>query len=100
MDVERVAIIVLDGVGIGGAPDAADYGDEGSNTLGNVAARVRGLFLPQLGALGIGRLTEVMGVPPASDPIGAFGRMQEHSAGKDTTTGHWEIAGIWLERPF
>jgi len=100
MDVERVAIIVLDGVGIGGAPDAADYGDEGSNTLGNVAARVGGLFLPQLGALGIGRLTEVMGVPPASDPIGAFGRMQEHSAGKDTTTGHWEIAGIWLERPF
>jgi len=100
MDIERVVLIVLDGVGIGDAPDAAEYGDEGSNTLANVAARARRLSLPNLGSLGLGRLAAIEGVPPEACPKGAFGRMRERSAGKDTTTGHWEIAGIWLEKPF
>jgi phosphopentomutase len=95
-----VALVVLDSVGIGGAPDAAAFGDEGSATLPHVAAAVGGLDLPNLGALGLGRLADVAGVPPVADPAGAFGTMTERSPGKDTTTGHWEIAGVILERPF
>lgn len=95
-----VALVVLDSVGIGGAPDAAEFGDEGSATLQHVAAAVGGIELPNLGALGLGRVAEIEGVPPVSDPAGAFGTMVERSPGKDTTTGHWEIAGVVLERPF
>jgi phosphopentomutase len=99
-NVRAVVLIVLDSVGIGGAPDAADFGDEGSATLQHVAEAVGGLSLPNLGRLGLGRVATVAGVPPAPQPDGAFGAMIERSAGKDTTTGHWEIAGIILERPF
>ncbi|MGC8838396.1 MAG: phosphopentomutase [Anaerolineae bacterium] len=95
----RAILIVLDSVGIGAAPDAADYGDEGSNTLANTARAVGGLHLPNLGHLGLGNLTDVLGVPPEPHPAAAYGRMQPSSAGKDTTTGHWEIAGIISTRP-
>lgn len=98
--INRVNLIVLDSVGCGDAPDAGAYGDEGSNTLGNIARVVGGLKLPHLGALGLGNLTGIQGVPPVERARGAFGRMTEQSAGKDTTTGHWELAGIILDKPF
>ncbi len=98
--VSRVILIVLDSVGCGDAPDAAAYGDEGSNTLANTARAVGGLKLPHLGALGLGNLTDIQGVPPTGNARGAYGRLTEVSAGKDTTTGHWEIAGVPLDRPF
>jgi phosphopentomutase len=95
----RVAIVVLDGVGVGGAPDAAAFGDEGSNTLGNVALAVGGIALPSLGALGLGRVLDLEGVPECASPGASWGRMTEASAGKDTTSGHWEIAGLVVDRP-
>lgn len=95
-----VALIVLDSVGIGDAPDATEFGDEGSATLQHIAESVGGLDLPNLGALGLGNVAGVAGVPPRSAPSAAHGAMIERSPGKDTTTGHWEIAGIRLERPF
>ena len=95
-----VALVVLDSVGIGEAPDAADFGDEGSATLPHIAEAVGGISLPNLGALGLGNITTIAGVPPIESPRGAFGSMIESSPGKDTTTGHWEIAGIILDRPF
>ena len=98
--VKRVILIVLDSVGCGDAPDAASYGDEGSNTLGNIARTVGGLRLPNMGNLGLGNLTHIHGVPPAQSASGAFGRLTETSAGKDTTTGHWELAGVILDKPF
>jgi phosphopentomutase len=91
---------VLDSVGIGGAPDAAEFGDEGSATLPHVAEAVGGISLPNLGRLGLGRLAGIPGVPPVDTPAGAFGAMTERSPGKDTTTGHWEIAGVVLDQAF
>ncbi len=99
MKVRRIVLIVLDSVGVGAMPDAAEYGDEGSNTLGNTARAIGGLHLPHLGALGLGNITEVAGVPPISHPQGAYGRMAEQSRGKDTTVGHWELAGLISPRP-
>ena len=96
----RTALIVLDGIGVGELPDAGRFGDEGSNTLRNTALAVGGLNLPHLGRLGLGRILDLPGVPPDPAPIGCFGRMAEQSAGKDTTTGHWELAGVILDRPF
>src|SRR5690606_39301992 len=84
---------------VGEAPDAARYGDEGSNTLANTARAVGGLHLPNLARLGLGKLAPIPGVPDEPHPQGAYGIMQEQSAGKDTTTGHWEIAGLVLDRP-
>ena len=95
-----MALVVLDSVGIGGAPDAADFGDEGSATLQHVAEAVGGLALPNLQALGLANIVAIAGVPPAERPAGAFGCLVERSPGKDTTTGHWELAGVILERPF
>lgn len=100
MKVKRVALFVLDSVGVGALPDAAKYGDSGTNTLGNTARAVGGLKLPNLGRLGLGNIIEVAGVPPAASPEASYGRMAERSAGKDTTTGHWEMAGLILENPF
>jgi len=97
--VDRVFIVVLDSLGVGALPDAAAYGDEGSNTLGNTARALGGISLPNLGALGIGNLTEVMGVPP-QPPAGACARAAYRSPGKDTTTGHWEMCGVTLDKPF
>ncbi|MGH2748155.1 MAG: phosphopentomutase [Actinomycetota bacterium] len=98
--VRTVALIILDSVGIGGAPDAADFGDEGSATLQHVAAAVGGLSLPNLGRLGLGNLGEIPGTAATTSPQGAHGVMVERSPGKDTTTGHWELAGVILERAF
>src|SRR2546428_1779814 len=100
----RVIVIVLDSVGIGELPDAAAYGDEGSNTLGNIARQVP-LKIPTLRSLGLGRLVS-LGSHAAnldgslSPVIGAYGRMAEASPGKDSVTGHWEMMGIVLDRPF
>jgi phosphopentomutase len=94
-----VVLITLDGCGIGALPDAARYGDVGANTLGHVAEACGGLKLPNLQALGLGNILELPGVPPVAAPLGGWGRMAEASAGKDTTTGHWEIAGIIEPNP-
>jgi phosphopentomutase len=96
----RAAIIVLDGVGIGEAPDAAQYGDVGSNTLGNLSRAVGGMDLPNLARAGLGNIASLLGVDPRTDATGAWGLMIPRSAGKDSTTGHWEIAGVHLARPF
>ena len=97
----RAAIIVLDGVGIGEAPDAAAYGDGGSDTLGNLSRAVEGgLVLPNLERAGLGNIAELRGVRRVEHPQGAWGLMEPRSAGKDSTTGHWEIAGVQLVRPF
>jgi phosphopentomutase len=96
----RAAIIVLDGVGTGSAPDADLYGDAGSNTLGNVARAVGGLRLPVLESLGLGRCTDLMGVAAVSSPSAAHGLCEPASPGKDSTTGHWELCGVILESPF
>jgi phosphopentomutase len=98
--VPRVLVLVCDSFGVGDAPDADAYGDAGSNTLGNCARVVGGLDAPNLGALGLGLLTPIEGVAPRAEPGTAHGRLTEASAGKDTTTGHWEMMGIVLERPF
>jgi phosphopentomutase len=91
----RVVLLVLDGVGVGAAADAAAYGDEGSNSVGNTARAVGGLCLPNMGMLGLGNICSIEGVPPVTDARGAFGRMAELSRGKDTVIGHWELAGIY-----
>jgi phosphopentomutase len=96
----RVIVIVMDSVGIGELPDAAAYGDEGSNTLGNISAHVR-LQLPTLSALGLTRLVALRDQPaPPVAPMAAYGRMREASPGKDSVTGHWELMGLVLDRPF
>ena len=97
---KRAAIIILDGVGIGEAPDAAKYGDTGSDTLGNVARASGGLKLPRLERLGLGNIRPLEGVARRGDAAGAWGAMLPASAGKDSTAGHWEIAGVHLDRPF
>jgi phosphopentomutase len=97
--VKRVILIVLDSMGVGELPDAVEYGDEGSNTLANTAKAVGGLSLPHMQELGLGNITAIEGVPPCDEPLGAYGRMAEASAGKDTTTGHWEIAGVYSPQP-
>jgi phosphopentomutase len=96
----RAAIIVLDGVGAGEAPDASDYGDVGSDTLANTARAVGGFDLHALESLGLGRIKRIEGLSAAPAPTGAWGIMEPRSAGKDSTTGHWEIAGLHLARPF
>jgi phosphopentomutase len=98
--VPRVLLLVCDSFGIGDAPDAEAYGDEGSDTLGNCARVVGGIDAPNLAALGLGLLTEIQGVVPRAEAGTAHGRLTERSAGKDTTTGHWEMAGIVLDHPF
>ncbi len=96
----KVVVVVLDGVGVGEAPDAADFGDTGSDSIGNTSRALGGLDLPHLGRLGLGHLTAIEGTPPAAQPDGAYGRLAEVSAGKDSTTGHWEMCGIVTARAF
>lgn len=100
-------LIVLDSVGIGAAPDAADYGDAGASSLAHTADAVGGLALPTLQTMGLGNISDLIpggsairGVPPVAPPCASFGAMREVSRGKDTTTGHWEIAGLRIDRPF
>jgi phosphopentomutase len=95
----RACVIVLDAVGAGELPDAADYGDEGSDTLGNVARAVGGLDLPNLEQLGLGNVAELEGCPPQPGAPAVAGRLRERSKGKDTTTGHWELMGIVTPDP-
>jgi phosphopentomutase len=96
---DRVILIVLDGVGVGELPDAGEYGDRGSDTLGNIARAVP-LRLPTLRRLGLDRVAPALGVPQLNPPSGAFGRMAERSPGKDSVTGHWELMGLVLDHPF
>jgi phosphopentomutase len=96
----RIICIVLDGVGVGELPDAGLYGDEGSNSLGNTSRLVGALRLPVLGKLGIGHIVDIEGVPPAEEPSGLYGKMKPLSPGKDSTSGHWELMGCVLDRPF
>jgi phosphopentomutase len=96
---ERAVVIVLDGVGAGRAPDAAAYGDAGANCLTNTAQTNGGLALPHLGTLGLGNITPIAGTPPTDSAVGAFGRLIEQAAGKDSTTGHWELMGLTLRQP-
>ena len=98
--ISRAIIIVLDGLGVGELPDASDYGDVGSDTLGNMARALGGLSLPNMEALGLGNIGDFGGIRKVPDCKGAYGKMAEASKGKDTTTGHWEMTGILLERPF
>ncbi len=93
----RALLLILDSVGCGHAPDAADYGDAGADTLGHIFAARPALALPALFSLGLG---QIIAADHAPDPIASYGRMRERSVGKDTTTGHWEIAGVILDQPF
>lgn len=97
----RVLCFVLDSAGVGALPDASEYGDApAANTIGNVAQRLGGLHVPNFERLGLGRITAIRGVAPVLDPPAAIGRLAERSRGKDTITGHWEMAGIVTEVPF
>jgi phosphopentomutase len=96
---QKAAIVVMDGLGAGEAPDAAAFGDVGSNTLGNMSRAVGGVALPNFERLGLGRIVEMEGVGAAPTPTSSWGRMQERSAGKDTTTGHWEMSGVVVKDP-
>lgn len=98
--IDRVTLIIMDSVGIGALPDAGKYGDADSNTLANCARAVGGLKLPHLSRLGLGNIDSILGVPPVTQPLAAYGKMAEQSPGKDTTTGHWEISGLILSAPF
>jgi len=96
---DRVIWIVLDSVGIGALPDAADYDDVGRSTLGHIA-EARPLRIPNLAKLGLGNIAPLQHIPPAAQPLASFGKGATHSPGKDTTTGHWEMAGVWLSQAF
>jgi phosphopentomutase len=98
--VGRFVVIVIDSCGAGALPDADAYGDGGANTLGNTAKRVGGLHLPTMQSWGLGNLTEIAGCPKAVSPRASFGTMAELSHGKDTTTGHWEMVGVVLDKGF
>ena len=100
MEIKRVVVIVLDGVGVGEAPDANLYGDVGSNSLGNTAQAIGGLDLPNFEKLGLGHITSIKGVRPITNPDGSFGKLRPKSSGKDTVSGHWELMGIYLPKPF
>jgi phosphopentomutase len=100
MPVNRFVVIVLDSVGIGEGPDAAAFGDVGSHTLGNTARVVNGLQVPHMEAMGLANIAILEGVLPQTKPQAAYGKMAETSAGKDTSTGHWELMGIHLDSPF
>lgn len=96
----KALLLVCDSFGVGEAPDADAYGDLGSDTIGNTARAVGGISAPNLAGLGLGLLTDAPGIEPAARPGTAHGKMRERSAGKDTTTGHWEVCGLIVDRPF
>ena len=99
MTFNRIVLIVLDGAGIGAMPDAPEWGDAGSDTFGHILES-RKLHLPNLQRYGLGNIRPLKDLPPLENPIGSYGRCALRSNGKDTTTGHWEMAGIILERAF
>jgi phosphopentomutase len=100
MKIDRIAVIVLDGVGAGALPDADKYGDVGSNSLSNTARVLGGIDLPNMGEIGLGNITPIEGVPPRTETRGAYGKCAEISKGKDSVTGHWELMGIEVSTPF
>ncbi len=100
MSVGRVIWIVLDGVGVGALPDAGLYGDADAATLPNVASACGGLSLPNMQKLGLGSLADIAGVAPVTKPTGAYGRLAEKASGKDSIVGHWELAGVVVDKPF
>jgi len=100
VEIKRIFFLVLDACGVGELPDAAEYGDAGSNTIANTARAVGGLFCPNLERLGLGRITPVDGISADVEALGGYGKMAEQSAGKDSTSGHWELAGLITKRPF
>ncbi len=97
---KRVILIVLDSVGIGASPDADQYGDTGCNTLANIAKKLNGISLPNMEAMGLGNIAPIEGVSVVTKPKAFFGKLQEASNAKDTTVGHWEIAGVITKKPF
>ncbi|AIY09966.1 phosphopentomutase [Paenibacillus polymyxa] len=97
---QRIHLIVLDSVGIGEAPDAAAFGDEGADTLGHIAEKMNGLYMPNMAALGLSNIKEIQGIPKDNHPAAFWTKMQEASNGKDTMTGHWEIMGLRIDVPF
>ncbi len=100
MDTKRAIILVIDACGVGALPDAATYDDEGASTIPHCAEAVGGLRMPACQRLGLGNIVPIRGVPPVERPVGAYGKMAEVSAGKDSTTGHWEIGGVITPTPF
>lgn len=96
---KKVTLIVLDSVGMGALPDAADYGDSGSDTIGNISKHVGGLRLPNMEKLGLGNIDGINGIVKSENITGSYGKCAELSKGKDTITGHWEISGVILEKP-
>jgi phosphopentomutase len=98
-NLKRAIVVVLDGVGAGANPDAHAYGDDGASSLEHCAQATGGLELPNLGQIGIGNITPIQGTPPTEHAWGAYGRMAETAAGKDSTTGHWEMMGVVLHKP-
>src|SRR2546426_1705617 len=96
---KRAMLVVLDGVGAGANPDAHAYGDDGASSLEHCAQAIGGLALPHLGSIGLGNITPIEGTPPTASAGGAYGRMSEAGAGKDSTTGHWEMTGVVLQKP-
>ena len=100
MKFERIAVIVLDSVGIGELPDSAAYGDVGAHTLGHIAQAAPGMELPNMRKLGLANIAPIADWQGESQATGYYGRMTEVSAGKDTMTGHWELMGLRIDRPF
>lgn len=100
MKYNRIFLIVMDSVGIGEAPDAKKYDDIGADTLGHIAEHMNGLHMPNMEKLGLGNIREIKGIPKAAQPLAYYTKMQEKSAGKDTMTGHWEIMGLYIDKPF
>jgi len=96
---KRAILVVLDGVGVGANPDAHAYGDDGASSLEHCAQAVGGLELPNLGRIGLGNITPILGTPPTDKALGSYGRMAEAATGKDSTTGHWEMTGVVLHKP-
>lgn len=97
---KRVHLVVLDSVGIGEAPDAHLFGDEGADTLGHIAREMKGLKMPNMAKLGLSNIREIEGIPATDEPMAMYGKMAEASVGKDTMTGHWEIMGLNIKEPF
>ena len=97
---KRVFTIVLDSLGVGALPDAPEYGDAGTDTLGHIAERVEDFHIPNLQKLGIANMHTLKGVTPVSNPLAKFTKLSERSRGKDTMTGHWELMGLLTTTPF
>src|SRR5690625_3199519 len=97
---KRIFLIVLDSVGIGEAPDAKEYDDVGADTLGHIAEHMNGLNMPNMAKLGLSNIREIKGIDKSDNPLAYYTKMQEASVGKDTMTGHWELMGLRITRPF